>query len=148
MRKLANKRRVVVNFVRKSPNTNETKTVLYQKPSNENRDIITIGDSYVNVNPHLSPENKDKLERLLIEFKDIFALDDRTLGKCTVDEHTVTLIDPNQIPIKHLPYKYSPALRSEINKRIKEWIDLNIIEPSCSAWSFPVVVCDKKNHST
>ncbi len=100
MRKLANKRHVVVNFVRKGPNTNETQTVLYHKPSNKNRDIISIGDSYVNVNLELSAENKDKLQKLLIEFKDIFALDERTLGKCTINEHTVTLIDPNQTPIK------------------------------------------------
>ncbi len=118
LRRLANKRHVVVNFVRKNKRSNRTETVISKTQSNENRDTIKIGDTYVNVERSLSSENKDKLEELILEFKDIFALDDKTLGKCTVDEHAIDLIDPNQTPIKRMPYKYSPALRAEINRLV------------------------------
>jgi hypothetical protein len=133
-----------VNFVRKNKRSNRTETVISKTQSNENRDTIKIGDTYVNVERSLSSEKKDKLEELILELKDIFALDDKTLGKCTVDEHAIDLIDPNQIPIKRMPYKYSPALRAEINRQVQEWLDLDIIEPCNSPWSFPVVLVDKK----
>src|SRR6202023_1735700 len=44
------------------------------------------------------------------------------------------------------PYPASPAKREVIDKQVDDWLQLDVIEPSKSAWGFPVLIvyCNSK----
>ena len=46
------------------------------------------------------------------------------------------------------PYPASPTKREVINKQVDDWLRLDVIEPSKSAWGFPVLIvyCNSKPH--
>ena len=62
-----------------------------------------------------------------------------------IEHHIVT--PENQRPIKINRRPVNPALESELKKQVTKWLDLEVIEPCTSPWSFPLVPVRKKDHS-
>ena len=96
--------------------------------------------------PDLNEKEKLSLRGLLTSFKDIFASSSLDLGHTTIIEHSIDTC--NARPIKHAPYRVSQAQQSEIDKQISNVLCQNIIKPSSSPWSSPVVLVKKKDGST
>ena len=90
-----------------------------------------------------SGRDRTKLRDLLYEYRDIFASKLVDLGRTNLVEHTI--ITGDEMPIKQRPYRTSPENRKEIDRQVKEMYDHNIVEPSISSWSSPVVLVKKKN---
>lgn len=89
----------------------------------------------------LSMLEKLKLERLLLDYSDVFSDE---LGYVDVVSHKIDTGDNapiKQRPRRRLPYTY----RNETSKHVKEMLDQNVIQPSTSAWAFPVVLVRKKS---
>lgn len=91
----------------------------------------------------LKPDQVKAFEQLRVECSDIFATDYDTLGECNVREHHI-LVD-NHVPIYTHPYRKSIAERREIEKEISKMLKAQIIRPSNSPWSSPVIMVPKKN---
>ena len=83
---------------------------------------------------------------MLTSYKDIFASSSLDLGHTTIVEHSIDT--GNARPIKQAPYRVSQAQRIEIDQQISNMLCQNIIKPSSSPWSSPVVLLKKKDGST
>ncbi|GAU36128.1 hypothetical protein TSUD_292880 [Trifolium subterraneum] len=60
--------------------------------------------------------------------------------------HRINLL-PNQGPINVRPYKYPHHQKTEIEQRVHDLLNAGVIRPSFSAFSSPVILVKKKDHS-
>ena len=94
----------------------------------------------------LSVEQQKHFFNLLIKHQSVFAASKYDLGRTDLVQHEIDTGD-------HPPIK-QPARRIPLNKRkiaeeeVKKMLEHNIIEPSTSPWSSPIVLVEKKDHST
>lgn len=98
---------------------------------------LNVGDT------ELSTEQKDRLQALLKQYDDIFAYTPDQLGRCSIVQHKIDTGD--HPPIRLRSYRTSPANKEEIEKQVTEMLENDIISPSVSPWSFPVVLVKKSD---
>ena len=84
-----------------------------------------------------------KLQFVLNQHKDAFAWPCEDLKKAISIQKHVIYIVPGTIPIKSLPYRKSKAENELIDKEIEEMLKANIIRPSSSPWSAPIIMIPK-----
>lgn len=101
-----------------------------------------LGVCYQSTN--LSPEENVRLKALLETNVDIFSKSLSDLTATTYIEHTIHT-DSCTTPIRQRAYRASPSAKKEIDSQIEKMLKANIIEPSCSMWSSPVVLVRKRN---
>ncbi|KFD69273.1 hypothetical protein M514_18422 [Trichuris suis] len=101
------------------------------------------GPVQVPLGPRLTEEQKKQILELVENYNDVFD-NGKYPMTCTaqVDHHIVTEPTP---PISCKPYRTSPREREHIARQVQEMLDHDIIEPSESPWSFPVVLVKKKD---
>ena len=87
--------------------------------------------------------NTSKISSLITKYPEIFAENSKNIGKIKTEQFNIHLT--NEIPINLRPYKCSPEDQERIDAQIKELLDQNIIRPSTSPYSFPVVLVNKKD---
>ena len=92
------------------------------------------------INPNLSQVDKHSVRAALSEFEDVF---DSELGHTNVVTHTIDT--GHSTPIKQRPRRLPYAYRAEADRQIKEMLAQNIISPSTSPWSSPVVLVRKRS---
>ena len=95
------------------------------------------------INSDLPPEQKRQLEGLLKEYSDIFAKSDWDLGRTNLVHHHIDT--GNFRPIYSHPYRVPHAQKPIIKQHIDEMLENNIIRPSTSPWSSPIVMVKKKS---
>ena len=89
-------------------------------------------------------EAKDGLDTLL-EFHDVFTLDEYELGCTSQIEHEIYVTDP--VPFKERFRNIPPGLMEEVRKALREMIETGAIRPSNSPWCNAVVLAKKKDGS-
>ena len=129
-----------VNMTRVSSDKRQTKKTMEIK-----NDSVEITGGHISVNPKLSYDQKRRLQCLLEEYNDIFAFTDDKLGHCKGSQFRIQLIDEKQTPLQIKPYKKSFSERDMINTHINHLLNLGVIEPSRSNWSFSVLLVPKKS---
>ena len=82
---------------------------------------------------------------LILEFHDIFSLDDFEIGETEAAEHEIKLSDPTAF--KERFRRIPPPLIQEVKNHIKEMLDARVITPSESPWCNAVVLVRKKDGS-
>ena len=96
-----------------------------------------------------SSDLSDHERQIVLSFlgrnRDIFITKTRELGhytgyKCVIDTGDAP-------PVNKRAYRCSPKARKEIERQVEELLDNNIIEPSESSWSSPVVLVEKPDKS-
>ena len=97
----------------------------------------TVGLENLNENQH------HQLHDLLTTNADLFAQSLADLEQSNVEEHVI--ITEDVPPIKKWAYKTAPKENDFIKNEIDEMLEQDLIQPSTSPWSFPVVVVKKKN---
>ncbi|EGT56875.1 hypothetical protein CAEBREN_08551 [Caenorhabditis brenneri] len=115
-------------------------TVPYSK---ENADAlikkINLEDS------NLSPRAKEQVKKLIREYQEAFVGLDGKIGKFKgVTTHHIELNDNHRIP-QARPYRINPEMREKLEKEIKAMKEKDIIEPSTSPYSSPVLMVPKPN---
>ncbi|EUC60920.1 TY3B-TY3B-like protein, putative [Rhizoctonia solani AG-3 Rhs1AP] len=98
--------------------------------------------SEMHYNPELSKEQRKALEEIVWKNKDAFGLDGR-LGHYPAEVEIN--LRPGTKEISLAPYGASPAKREVIDKQVEDWLKLDVIEPSKSAWGFPVLIVYRNN---
>ncbi|KAD2804662.1 hypothetical protein E3N88_38039 [Mikania micrantha] len=92
----------------------------------------------------LSPEQHADLSNLLTEFATIFMA---PTGLPPPRSHDHSIILTSNDPICVRPYRYPHVQKSEIERQVKELLDLGMIQHSKSAYSSPVILVRKKDNS-
>ena len=88
----------------------------------------------------LQPTEKEKLEKVLQEYSDIFC--DKP-GLTTKIEHRIKVT--SQQTIRLPPYRVPHAYRDAVKSELEEMLANDIIEESKSEWSSPMVIVGKRN---
>ena len=83
------------------------------------------------------------MEHLLDKHQDIFAKSASDLGLTTQVEHKIET--GSATPVKQLPRRLPNSLRSAVEEQVEEMLENNIIKPSNSPWSSPIVLVRKKD---
>ena len=85
------------------------------------------------------------MEELVRYNLDLFAEKDTELGKTQTVKMKIDNGDHK--PIKLKPYRTSFTKRPIVDKALDNMLAPNVIQPSRSPWSFPLVIADKKDGS-
>ena len=116
------------------------------KPSNNNtiRDKKWYVEQFkLNESPFLQKqEDLDEAVKLLQEYDDLFSHNDN-YGHTNLVEHAIYTEDKPPIKCRHRPI--NPSLEPTLKTQLRHWLDQDVIEPSSSPWSFPLVAVPKKN---
>ncbi|GBN00767.1 Pro-Pol polyprotein [Araneus ventricosus] len=91
----------------------------------------------------LSFQQRAELSDVLRKYSDVFS---SKPGHAKVEGHFVR-VTPHCCPKRLKPYRVPMALQDEVDRQIKELLELDLIEPSDSDWARPVVCVAKKNGS-
>jgi hypothetical protein len=95
--------------------------------------------------PELSVEQRDAVFKMFGVHKSVFSTGDTDVGLAGVTKHQIRLT--NETPIYQRPRRFPQPIADEIERQCKELNSLDIIEPSVSPWSSPVVPVRKKDGS-
>jgi hypothetical protein len=98
-----------------------------------------------NVNESLNKEEKEALQTLLSDFRDVFATKTSEMGFTNLVEHHINTGEA--APVHSKPYRVSQKERDVIQAQVQEMLEHDIIRPSKSCWSSPVVLVKKKDNS-
>jgi hypothetical protein len=80
---------------------------------------------------------------LLQSYSDIF-VDKVCFPPPRAHNHSIPLV-PGARPVLVRPYRYSPALKNEIESQVQEMLDVGLIQPSTSPFSSPMLLVKKKD---
>ena len=98
--------------------------------------------------PHLTNEQFRRLQDLLFEYSDIFAVDGASLGCVRPEKNFYHRIDTGDArPITQRAYKLSHAQAMWLKGELDRLLRLGVIRPSSSPWMSPVVIVPKPDGS-
>ena len=100
----------------------------------------------IQIEESLSKREQEQLQNLVLEFADIFALDESELSSTDLVTHVIDTGDT--VPVKQHPRRIPFALRDRVDQLVKEMLDQGVVTPSKSPWASPVVLVAKKDGST
>ncbi len=100
-----------------------------------------INDTIDLSNTDLSNDQKEQLQQLIKKYSDIFT---NKPGKTTKLKHQIDVKEGTR-PLTAAPYRCAPNRRKIIGDNIEEMLKEEIITPSNSPWSSPVVLAPKKD---
>jgi len=114
----------------RKPEANEIST-----PSTENLKAL--------IDKSLNHNQKEELHQLLKQFNACFKADKQSATHQKKIQHQIrTASHP---PVKHRPYRVSPMERRIIQEEVEKMLKNEVIQPSESPWSSPVVLVKKKD---
>ncbi|GBO32656.1 hypothetical protein AVEN_132160-1 [Araneus ventricosus] len=93
--------------------------------------------------PTLNEEQQTKLLDLLKKFPDAFEESHKDSRRRINVKHKIQTGDHS--PISQRPYRISPTERRIIHDEVEKMLRKEIIQPSKSPWSSPVVLVKKKD---
>jgi hypothetical protein len=95
---------------------------------------------------HLSESDmSSSVHQLLCSYQSLFK-EPTTLPPSRFCDHTIPLI-PGARPVNMRLYRFSPAMKDEVEAQVKDTLRSGLIQPSSSAFSSPVILVKKKDHS-
>lgn len=97
------------------------------------------------INPDLPAPQREALLKLLAKHQASFDANASSLGQTTVASHRINTDGQNIV--RRRPYRVSLAERKIIEENVADMLKRNIIRPSASSWSSPVVLVQKKDGS-
>ena len=105
---------------------------------------LTGDDDSKTVNMDSIPADyREELEKLLRENEDLFAATDLELGR--TEAVTMKTDTGDHPPIRMKPYRTPLNQRDVVENAVDEMLKANIIRPSKSSWSFPILLVPKKD---
>lgn len=101
---------------------------------------ITLSD--LHIDDDLDQSTSNSLLLLLNRFRNCFAFSMSELGNCQVSEMSISLQDND--PVVYRPYRLATKEKEIVREMIDEMLENDIIRPSTSPYSSPVVLVRKK----
>lgn len=149
---------LVTNFSSEHKHLNKGTTIAFVEQIDEVGSACTLSQSSADVsslmkddptfdvNPALPEHKQEKLRSLLLGYAECFSKSSK-IGHTPIAQHRI-ITDESARPIRRSPYRVSPRERDAIRAQVEEMLRENIIKPSNSPWSSPVVLVKKKDGST
>ena len=91
------------------------------------------------------PERMNQAITLLLEYYDLFSQGDK-YGCTSLVEHEICTRDIPPIKTKGLPI--NPMMEGKLREQLNIWLKQEVVQPSSSPWSFPLIAIPKKNGKT
>ena len=92
----------------------------------------------------LDNNQREALNKLLREYKDVFSKEGDPISSTSLVEHEIYTEGP---PVR-LPFcRQNPLVRAQEQSQVKEMLRDGVIRPSISPWASPVVMVNKKDGS-
>ena len=91
----------------------------------------------------MNEDQKVQLNTLLNEYSDLFANHSYDLGRTHLATHEISV--ENAAPVKQRPYRISHTNKPKIQQHLQDMLHHDIIRPSQSPWSSPVIIIGKKD---
>ena len=88
------------------------------------------------------PEDRKRAVSLLREFGELFS-DNDEYGRTNLLEHEIHTTEGPPVKCRHRPL--NPNLEANLKEQVQHWEKQDVIEPSTSPWSFPLLAVPKKN---
>lgn len=95
---------------------------------------------------HIDPVLRDPIEKILVNYLDVFNLETDLLPCTNLTEHNISLKSDKPINIKS--YRPPECHKQEIENQINDMLTKQIIEPSDSPYNAPVWVVPKKSDAS
>ncbi|BAT92782.1 hypothetical protein VIGAN_07161900, partial [Vigna angularis var. angularis] len=93
---------------------------------------------------HVEPSNiLDNIERLLLDFDDVFQEPTTLPPKIVAHDHRIPLVQGTN-PINKRPYRYAKQHKDIIDGLIQQYLHSGIIQNNYSSYFNPVVLVGKK----
>lgn len=103
---------------------------------------VTLDDDDETDEVSIPEEYREELEKILRDNEDLFAATDMELGR--TNAMTMKVDTGDHPPIRLKPYRTPLKQRSVVDKAIDDMLKADIIGPSKSSWSFPILFVPKK----
>ena len=113
--------------------------------ASKNEEVTGFNIQDIELGLHLSEDEKAAVYEMLKEVQGVFSKSDDDIGTATIGEHHIKLYD--YTPIYQRPRRFPEPVSNEIEKQCHELNAMDIIEPSTSPWSSPVVPVRKPDNS-
>ena len=101
--------------------------------------------SNISLADDLLPEQEEEFRNMLLRHFPVISRGDDDVGECSSTPIKIHLYD--ETPIFQRPRRFSPPISEAIEQQCQELHSLDIIEPSISPWSSPVVPVIKPDKS-
>jgi len=119
-------------------------TITIQKEREISTDIKENKNEIINrIINELNNEDKIKARNLFTTYENVLALKTDDLGHSKLLPHRIVLVNGAK-PIKQKAYRLSKAQIKALKNQLIKLINSNLIEPSYSPWSSPIVLVLKK----
>lgn len=92
---------------------------------------------------HMSTTDEIEIKKLIVEFEDVFALDDSELTGCTILEHKIQVND--NTPFKEKYRRIPPSMYDDVKAQLREMLAAGVISESKSPYSSTITVVTKKD---
>jgi hypothetical protein len=86
-----------------------------------------------------------KYREVLYHFTEVFSKNKNDLGRCDLIEHEIFLKD--ETPVYRKQFKIPEGHLEAVQNQVKEWLKLDIVQPSRSRYNSPIFVVKKKDGS-
>lgn len=120
------------------------------KHENDEEDFVLLASEEQSKEDFISKlkiiKQSPEILELLIKYRHLFADSISQLKIATNIKHIINT--GYSQPIRSVPYRVSPAEKAIIKTQIEEMLKYDIIEPSFSPWSSPIVLVKKPDGST
>lgn len=93
----------------------------------------------------LDPDRLSRAKSLILEYKDLFSSDSNDVGHTSLTQHRINT--GNHLPIRQHPRRLPFSKRTDVRNMLLEMQEKDVIEPSTSPWSSPIVLVKKKDGS-
>ena len=93
-----------------------------------------------------SQVERAQLKALLTEFSDVVATSNDDVGQTNLMAHTINV--DGAAPVKQPPRRLPFHKREEVRKHLDQMLAADVVEPSSSPWSSPVVLVKKPDGSS
>ncbi|KAK9752250.1 hypothetical protein QE152_g4427 [Popillia japonica] len=95
---------------------------------------------------HLNKEETKVIKDLCLQYKDVCYDERLPLTFTNHVKHRLNMKE--ETPVYLRPYRKTPLQKEEIKKQVKNLLDQDVIQESCSPWSAPVSIVPKKSDAS
>ncbi|XP_017494147.1 PREDICTED: uncharacterized protein LOC108382272 [Rhagoletis zephyria] len=108
-------------------------------------EIKNVDLDFDDIDTDIPVEHKTKLIEILNKFRDKFT-ESTPCSSSNIEPMKIRLKDPNKTVCRR-PYRMSPEERRIVRNKVDELLKTNVIRPSCSPFSSPILLIKKKDGS-